>query len=374
MSQTVSRTANKPYVHYAWGLSFYSGKTRAYLRYKGIPHIEKNIRLWDLFRIQKKVGAQVMPVVVTPEGEWLQDTSHIIDLLEQSHPAAAVVPATPRQKVAAYLLEAWGDEFWLASAMHYRWNFAENYAGFFRIQGGDNLLPFAPRFIKNRVVDRVASKLRGFLKGLGVVPAQVAIIEQWTNTMLDALEVHFTAHEYLLGSKPSLGDLGLIGPLYAHLGRDPYPARELIATRPHLAAWVQRMQHPGTPRGGAFLPQDEVPATLTPIFQSIFGEFWPQLTATLAAVQKAAPLLAVGRGFDRQLESIEVPLAGQPFRMRARPYSLWMAQRALDVLHAMVPSERLVVQQWLERVGGVEAMQLEIKPRLRRLALFVAPE
>lgn len=370
----MSSAANKPYLHYAWGLSFYSGKTRAYLRYKGIPHVEKTIRLWDMARIQRKVGAQVMPVLVTPEGEWLQDTSHIIDRLERRHTLAPVVPSTPKQKVAAYLLEAWGDEFWVASAMHYRWNFAENYAGFFRIQGGDNLLPFAPRVLKNLVVDQIAGKLRGFLKGLGVVPGQLALIEQWTGSMLDALEAHFAVHHYLLGSKPSLGDFGLIGPLYAHLGRDPYPARELIAKRPHLAQWVRRMQHPERPQGGAFLARDEIPATLAPVFRSIFGEFWPQLTATLAAVQKAEASVPAGRGFNRLMDPIEIPLAGQPFRMRARPYSLWMAQRPLDALRALPPADQQTVRSWLKTVGGVEAMQLDITPRLKRMGLFVGPE
>lgn len=365
---------NKPYLHYAWDLSFYSGKTRAYLRYKGIPHVEKTIRLWDLRTIRKKVGATVMPVVVTPEGQWLQDTSHIIDVLEQRHPLAPVLPSTPRQKVAAYLLEAWGDEFWLASAMHYRWNFPENYRDQFRREGGDNLVPLAPRFIKNQVVDRVARQLRGFLKGLGVVPAQLPIIEQWTQRLLDVLDAHLAVHPYLLGGKPSLGDFGLIGPLYAHLGRDPYPARELVARRPHLAAWVQRMQHPERPQGGAFLANDEVPATLMPVFQSIFVEFWPQLTATLAAVKKALPGVQAGRGFSRQLDSIEIPLAGQAFRMRARPYSLWMAQRPLDALRALPAAEQIEVQQWLRTVGGEQAMQLDIRPRLQRMALFVAPE
>lgn len=374
MSKPVSTAAKKPYLHYAWGLSFYSGKTRAYLRYKGIPHIEKNIRLWDLFRIQKQVGAQVMPVVVTPEGDWLQDTSHIIDLLETRHPLAPVVPETPKQKIAAYLLETWGDEFWLASAMHYRWNFAENYQTLFRREGGDNLLPFAPRFIKNRVVDGVSMKLRGFLKGLGVVPEQLPTIELWTLSLLDSLETHFAAHDYLLGSKPSLGDFGLIGPLYAHLGRDPYPARELVARRPHLQAWVQRMQNPPKPQGGAFLSNDQIPATLTPVFHSIFGEMWPQLIATLAAAQKVAPTIAAGRGFERLLEPVEIKLAGKTFKLRTRPYSLWMAQRVLDVFRALKPSEQQQVQAWLATIGGEAAMQLDIKPRLKRMALFVAPE
>lgn len=370
----MSSAAHKPYRHYAWDLSFYSGKTRAYLRYKGIPHVEKTIRLWDMARIQREVGAQVMPVVVTPEGEWLQDTSHIIDRLEYRFPMAPIVPSGPRQKVAGFLLEAWGDEFWAASAMHYRWNFAENYAAFFRIQGGDNLLPFAPRFIKNLVVDQVAGKLRGFLKGLGVVPAQLPLIEQWTESMLDVLETHFAAHPYLLGSKPSLGDFGLIGPLYAHLGRDPYPARELIAKRPHLAQWVHRMQQPGQPRGGTFLPNDEVPATLAPVFRSIFGEFWPQLTATLAAVQRTHASAPAARTFKRLMDPIEIPLAGQLFRMRARPYSLWMAQRPLDALRALPPGDQQKVRVWLKTVGGVEAMQLDIQPRLKRIGLFVGPE
>ncbi len=364
----------KPYLHYAWQLSFYSGKTRAYLRYKAIPHQEKIIRLWDMAKIKKKVGAQVMPVLVTPEGEWLQDTSHIIDLLEKRFPLAPVVPATPRQRIATYLLEAWGDEFWVASAMHYRWNFPDNYRLLFRPEGGDHLLPFAPRFLKNRVIDRSASVLRGFLKGLGVIPAQLPTIERWTVGMLDALEAHFAQHPFLLGSKPCLGDFGLIGPLYAHLGRDPVPARELIGKRPKLAAWVQRMQHPERPQGGDFLPDDQIPETLTPVFQSIFGEFWPQLTATLVEVQKALPEVPPGRGFARQLGKIDIRLAGERFRLAARPYSLWMAQRPLDAFRALGPREQQSVQAWLASVGGNEAMQLDIRPRLKRMALHVAPE
>lgn len=365
---------SKPYLHYAWDLSFYSGKTRAYLRYKGIPHVEKTVRLWHFASIKRKTGAEVMPVVVTPQGEWLQDTSHIIDVLEQRHPQAPVVPDTPCQKLAAYLLEAWGDEFWLPPAMHYRWNFAENYTTLFRREGGDNLLPFAPRFLKNKVVDRVAATLRGFLKGIGVVPQQLAAIERWTPPMLDALDAHFAVYPYLLGSKPCIGDFGLVGPLYAHLGRDPYPARELVGRRRHLAAWVLRLQQAPTPQGGAYLANDEVPTTLAPLFASIFGEFWAQLEATLGEVQKAAPQLVAGRGFERLLGAVQSPYAGAPYTLRARPYSLWMAQRVLDVYRAFSATEQAKVQQWLDTVGGSMAMQLDIQPRLKRMALRVAPE
>lgn len=361
----------RPYVHYAWQLSLYSGKTRAYLRYKGIPHIEKPVRTWTYKTIKEKVGAQVMPVVVSPDGEWLQDTSFIIDTLEARFPDAPVVPTTPRQRVAAYLLEAWGDEFWLPSAMHYRWNFPENYRDCFEPEGGRDLLPFVPRFIRNKLIAKGAAQMRGFLKGLGVAPEQNPIIERWTLGMLDVLEQHFSKYSYLLGSKPSIGDLGLIGPLYAHLGRDPYPARELMGPRPALKAWIARMQTPAQSKGGSFLPDDEVPETLTPLFASVFGEFWPQLTATLALLEKE-PAPAPGRGYRRQLGVIEIPTAGQAFRLAARPYSLWMAQRPLDAYAALKPDEQATVREWLRSVGGEKILDTKI-PRLKRITLHVAP-
>lgn len=358
---------------YGWEMSLYSGKTRAYLRYKDIPFSEKRVTLLDMRKIRRRTGANVMPVVVTPEGEWLQDTSHIIDVLEQRFPEAPVVPTTPRQRIAAYLLEAWGDEFWLSSAMHYRWNFPENFSGLFQREGGDNLLPFAPRFLKNRVIASIARVLRGFLPGLGVEPAQNPTIEAWSVAMCDALNAHFSQHPYLLGTRPSLGDFGLIGPLYAHLGRDPYPARELIGPRRHLAAWVQRMLHPPEPCDGEFLADDVVPASLEPVFASIFGEFWPQLRATVTEVEKATPSLKPGRGYARGLGAITIPMAGKSFRLAARPYSLWMAQRALDAYASLDARERVSVDAWLSTVGAGDAMQLRV-PRLKRLALHVAPE
>jgi glutathione S-transferase len=359
---------------YAWPLSYYSGKTRAYLRYKAIPHDEKIVRAWTLKTIRRRTGAVVMPVVVTPQGEWLQDSSHIMDTLEARFPDAPVLPSTPRQRIAALLLEAWGDEFWLPSAMHYRWSFDENFDTLFRREGGDHLLPFAPRWLKDRAIGRGAAQMRSFLPGLGVVDGQREIIEAWTISMLDVLDAHFARHPYLLGTRPSYGDFGLIGPLFAHLGRDPYPQRALIAPRPHLAAWIARMQEPAAPRGGEFLGNDEVPATLDPLFRSVFGELWPFLEQTQAQVAQALPQLEPGRGLPRSLGPVEFPMGAHRFTRRATPFSLWMAQRPLDAYRALDARATTSVDDWLAGVGGGRAMRLDIRPRLKRMALHVAPE
>ena len=65
---------------YGWHLSYFSGKARAYLRYKGIPFVDKDINAYTLFRtIPANTKAKVMPVLQTPKDEWIQDTREIID-------------------------------------------------------------------------------------------------------------------------------------------------------------------------------------------------------------------------------------------------------------------------------------------------------
>ena len=130
------------YTLYGWHLSYFTGKALCYLRYKQAPFEHKAVDMFTLMRrIKRKTGAAVMPVMVTPEGEWINDTSRIIDHVEARIADRSVHPATPVQRFASYLMEAWGDEWWIPMAMHTRWTYPENYALFER-EAGSALLPF----------------------------------------------------------------------------------------------------------------------------------------------------------------------------------------------------------------------------------------
>jgi glutathione S-transferase len=361
---------NKHYIHYAWHLSYFSGKSRSYLLYKNIPHIEKPIDFYTFsVRAKKHTNAAVMPIVVTPEGEWLQDTSHIIDRLEQRFPEAPVVPATPVQRMASYLMELWGDEWWLVVAMYTRWCHPENYVVFER-DAGRGLLPYFPRFIQNRVAAKAANQMRGHLPSLGLVPGQIEMVAEWTRNALDLLEAHFAQYPFLFGDKPSIGDFGLIGPLYAHLGRDPWSKRELIDPRRNLSAWVDRMNNPKA-LSGKFLPNDQVPDTLTPIFQLICREFLPLIEGILREVNIALPKCPPGKALPRGLGGVNFPMGNGSYRRAAIPYILWMVQRMLDMSRQMPPKDQADVRAWLRSVGGDHLLELEI-PRLRRVGLRVA--
>jgi glutathione S-transferase len=362
----------KPFNLYGWHLSYYSGKVRCYLRYKQIPFIDTPVDFATLMmRVKRRTGAVVMPVVVTPQGEWLQDSSAIIDELEQRFPARSVIPQTPVRRFAAYLLETWGDEWWIPVAMHTRWSYPENYTLFER-DGGAALLPHWPKFLRERAVAKAANAMRGYLARVGVTPERTPLLERWTSDTLDALDAHFAAHRFLLGDAPTIADFGLVGSMYAHLGRDPWPKRELIDPRTHLRAWIDRMAEPDTSAPPTSVESDEIPASLAPVLHSIASEFLPMIEATLAAVNR---YLKSGGGAElpRGLEPITFPLGSGQFSRVAVPFMLWKMQRLIAVYRAMGANEQGTVRRWLEAQGCARLLDLAIPP-LRRVALRVAIE
>lgn len=367
-------TAKDNYTLYGWHLSYFSGKTRAYLRYKRIPHRDKAVDAYTLMRrIPRKTGATVMPVVVTPDGIWLQDTTEIIAALEQRFPQPAIFPTTPRQHAAVLLLEAWADEFWIPMAMHYRWSYPENYA-LFEHDAGRALLPHLPGVLQRRLARFTADRLRGFLPTVGVVESQFELMERWTEHLLDSLETHFQQHPYLLGGRPTLADFALVGPMYAHLNRDPAPKRLLLDPRPALQSWVERV-HDGAPAAGNLLADDALPDTLGPVFASVFGEFLPYVGAIREQVAARAAAAADDDGqgkkprLPRTLKPVDLPLLGERFTRRALPYTLWMVQRIRDQVAGWPTADRDAVDAWFAEQGAISLSAADLGPALRRAAV-----
>lgn len=362
----------KPFLLYGWQLSYFSGKARAYLRYKQIPFREREVDGYTLMRrIPRKTGSSpVMPVVVTPEGEWLQDTTHIIETLEQRFLTPSVYPESAALRVLAQLLEAWADEWWIPIAMHYRWSYPENEALFLK-EAGRALVPFAPAFLQRRLARRPATLLKSYLPGVGVVPEQFDLMERWTEAMLDALDQHFAHHDFLLGGRPCVADFALIGPLYAHLARDPWPKRALIAPRPHLQAWVART-HEGAPGDGALFDIANLPETLQPVLRALRDEFLPMVLGIRDAVQRHAQAGAARKPrLPRALESIDFPMADGRFRRLAMPYTLWMMQGVQRGYRALDEAQRAALCAAIGSGAAAEALAADVGPALQRTGLRV---
>ena len=362
---------HKQYTLYGWHLSYFTGKALCYLRYKQVDFKLSDVNMFTLLRtIKQKTGAAVMPVLKTPQGEWVQDTSSIIDLIEERFPANPVLPQTPVLKFASLMLEAWGDEWWVPIAMHTRWNYPENYA-LFEHDAGKALLPGMPRFIQNMAAKRPATMLKGMLPAVGIVPEQYDTMNTWTTQMLDALDAHFQIHAFLMGSRPSLGDIGLVGTMYGHLGRDPWPKRELIEPRQHLHAWLERMKNPAPHAKGELFTDAQIPATLDPVFHSVFHEFIPLVKEIATQVTELVPTWGLNRKLPRMVGTAKTTMGGKPFQRGALPYMIWMLQRAMDTYHSMNSSDQKAVADWLSLHKASDLLQLKL-PRVDRIAVYVS--
>ncbi|GAH11844.1 unnamed protein product [marine sediment metagenome] len=113
------------YYLYGSPVSYYTVKVRSYLLYKGLP--------FEQIRVSEKIaneiikpatgGWRVVPVVKTPQGDCIQDSSIILDELEAAHSDRSITPPGLKQQVVSSLFELLGDDWLVYPAMHYRWNY-----------------------------------------------------------------------------------------------------------------------------------------------------------------------------------------------------------------------------------------------------------
>src|ERR1700709_402767 len=88
-----------------------SVKVRSYFRYKGIPH------QWVLRtpasqpEFEKFAKMSIIPLVVTPDGTGIQDSTPIIDRTEKLYPEPSVHPGEPITGFISALIEEFGDEW-----------------------------------------------------------------------------------------------------------------------------------------------------------------------------------------------------------------------------------------------------------------------
>ncbi len=344
-------------------VSLYTGKVRAYLRFKGIefdevlatPEVYANV-------IVPRTGVRFIPVLISDDDVAVQDSTAIIDFLEEREPEASVYPSGPLQRLVALLLEVYGDEWLVIPAMHYRWSFPENRAFAVREFGalaGSDATPEQQLAIG----EMVAKPFAGALPMLGVTEATAAAIEQSYLGLLGELDAHFAQHPYLLGGRPSIGDFGLIGPLYAHLYRDPYSGRLMRQRAPRVAAWVERMIRPA-PRSGDFLSGDQVPQTLEPVLARMFREQGPVLLSTMHALSQLAQT-QTGR-LRRTIGEHSFTVEGVTGTRRIYPFNLWRWQRPYDCFRALEGDALTSARALLQATGGLSTISAPMDVRLRR--------
>lgn len=363
---------NKAYRHNGWIVSPYSQKTLAYLKYKGIPHFNHVPNGYELMRtIPKHVGKAIMPTVVTPSGEWLQDSAEIIDYFEEKFPQHSIEPLTPKQRIAAHLLELHGDEWLILPALHYRWTEAES-RKFIVGEFGKYALPWLPKFLRDMAGNKIRKMMMSYMPRFGIVGETEKGVRRYTEHVISLLEQHFKQYRYLLGNRPCVGDFAFFGPLFAHLYRDP-GSRKLFDKAPHVVDWMQRLlDADGSEASGKnsndynFLADDEVPATLTPLFQLIFAEQFPFNVGVIDNINQYLSDKPDARRVSRIVGDGEFAIGGVKGKRKQFSFLQWKVQRSHDIYTQLDTEQKPAVDDWLDQVNGAAFKQLTIKHPMKR--------
>ena len=264
-------------------LSPYSVKVRSYLRYKGVPHEWIPRSPASQAEFQKYAKLPLIPLVVTPEGEGLQDSTPIIERFEAKASEPSITPADPALAFLSALIEEYADEWGNKWMFHYRWSYpADCWATAERIalQMMGHQGPLAVAQARAAVAERMTGRL-GFV---GSNPTTRPLIEASFKRVVEILDRHLASRPYLLGGRPALADFGLWGQLY-EAATDPTPGAEMRTSAKHVMAWVDRMVSPKPE--GAFESWKTLSSGLMPLLKEEVGTlFLPWSAANAAAIQK----------------------------------------------------------------------------------------
>jgi len=352
------------YTLYGAEVSYFTGKVRAYLRWRGVD-FQELAATQAIYRdiILPNVGWPVIPVMVMPGGTVVQDSADIIDTVEARETLSPpAIPDTPLQRFVAQLLHLYADEWLTLPAMHYRWTYNEDWA---YGQFGALSAPQASAPEQYEIGKKNGQRFKGALPVLGVHPATIPGIEISYEAFLADFSRHLEAHPFLLGGRPCLADFAFIGPLYAHLYRDPASGALMKRLAPRVADWVERT-HAGERGTGDLMAEDAIPATLEPILARQMREQFPALVETARLFEAWAGEAAAGAFLPRGLGEIWIDIENTRGPAQARTFPLYRLQAVTDAYDAMDEGAKARADLLLERVLGAPLKTFRLPKRLVR--------
>jgi glutathione S-transferase len=256
-------------------MSPYSVKVRSYFRYKAIPHqwILRNAASQADY--EKYAKLPIIPLVVTPQGDGIQDSTPIIDKMDMLFPQPSITPDDSVVNFLSELIEEFGDEWGNKWMFHYRWARDVDQ----RCSSGRIARMRAPKASEAEAAafaEKVRARMVERVWFVGSNEVTASQIESGFVEMLALLEAHLAQRPYLFGGRPAYGDFGLWGQFY-ELWTDPTAGAMIEGSSPHVLNWIHRMLWPRAE--GRFQAWSELKPTLMPILTRQVGQF---MTWTIA--------------------------------------------------------------------------------------------
>jgi glutathione S-transferase len=294
----------------------YSYKVMTYMNYKGIAYKKVRATVQELAWADKVVGQSIVPVMLVPDGQVMQDSTPIMVELEKNFPAISTVPADARLAFIMWLIEEFSDEYMPRIHMHTRWGNAQNQNTVsHRIARS---ITFGSADMDTQSLAPVLlNRQSGFDKHLGLVgEAARESMDLQIEDLLAIFEAHFLEYQFLLGFKPSMADFALYGSLKVHLYDDPQSNEILETTAPRTCNWLQSITDLGDTRGcagqtefGDWIDVDQgLPESLQALLAFIGKTYIPFAASGAAACVKRE------KSFEAEVYGVKATFSAHQYR------------------------------------------------------------
>ena len=222
-----------PYTLYVMSNSPYSDKIRTYLRLKRLPVVEVRENLRNREQVLRaRTGRTMVPVVITPADEALNDSTHITRRLEAACPTPALRPADPGRCGLDALLEDYADEWVVRVMLASRW-LHEPDAEHNRTVIAADMTCGAPEVEVAVAKEMFPQAIMATLPPMGATRETLGFLLNDLGGLVTDLDALFVAHRFLGGAEPTVADLAFYGQLN-QIRRDP-TGRVMVGdpARPH---------------------------------------------------------------------------------------------------------------------------------------------
>jgi glutathione S-transferase len=302
--------------------------------------------------------AGAMPLVMTPSGDFMWDTTAMIHHLESRFPEPSVFLADPVLRFIDYILEDAIDEWFYRPAVGSRWFYEENH----RV-GGWELARDATHEVKipaDQAYAAVKQYVTATCEPFGVTGAN---IDSWIGEILRpwfrVTGAHLASHAYFFGARPSLADFAFFGGNAAHFINDPLCRRWVDADAPSIVAHTHRIMEPEDQQVGERAASSEVPDTMIAILSEL-GRFYLPWVSRAAVDGKAELTFASGQ---------RVEIAVTPFLADARATLLARyAEFRSGALDAVLERAGILsyFADYIDQAGKVPSYEKPPRPALNR--------
>jgi glutathione S-transferase len=323
--------------------SYFTGKFESYLRYKEIPYHLVAVNRAAMKVMRAGTGVNQLPGVRLADGRWMTDSTPMIQWLESEFPEPPVMPPDPATRFLSLLVEDFTDEWLWRPAMHYRWSYADDRFVLGNRLGseilGDMPIPQAAR--RTLFQQR---QLGIFIRGDGIDATTRRHADAAYLRVLDLLQAIFDQRPYLLGERPTIADIGFMGPMFRHFAQDPTPAHLMAERAPAVWEWVARLWNARGSRLADRPVLEAAPDDWDPILSEGAGTHLELLDANAAAHVA---------GEERH----DLAVQGVVYRdLPTSAYRVWCLEQLRARYHELDPDRAGAVRRRLEAVGAWEPL------------------